>query len=178
MVCNKTICKGHGMKNLLMRCFLAVAVLISVSCASDFEKGVEADEKGDYKTAAKYYTKACDDGVIEGCFNLGVMYADGEGVKQNYNKAATLFAMACDGGIAGACNNLGLMFELGKGVKQDESAAAAYYQMACQQGEQIGCQNYNELQLSKQEQEEYKGFWSDVLAGGAMLLLQALLPPL
>jgi TPR repeat protein len=30
---------------------------------------------------------AVDGGSMNGCFNLGVMYSDGEGVKQDYFKA-------------------------------------------------------------------------------------------
>ena len=31
--------------------------------------------------------KACDDGNANGCFNLGLLYANGQGVKQDYKKS-------------------------------------------------------------------------------------------
>ena len=36
--------------------------------------------------------KECDDGNANGCFNLGLLYALGEGIKQDYEKASeTIF---------------------------------------------------------------------------------------
>ena len=42
------------------------------------------------------YQKACDGGSTEECLNLGVMYANGYGVKQDYFKAKEYFGKACD----------------------------------------------------------------------------------
>ena len=45
--------------------------LASVAMASDVDKGLEAANKGDYETAVKYFEKACNEGIAEGCSNLG-----------------------------------------------------------------------------------------------------------
>jgi TPR repeat protein len=39
-------------------------------------------EKSNFK-AVKFYQKACDLNDSNGCFNLGVMYKDGTGIKQS-----------------------------------------------------------------------------------------------
>ena len=57
-----------------------------IGCSNNyFEKAKEADNKGDYKTAVKYFEKACNGGEVKGCYNLGVMYENGYGVKQAFS---------------------------------------------------------------------------------------------
>ena len=77
--------------------------------------------------------------------NLGVLYADGQGVKQNYQKAAQLYQKACDSGEAGGCAILGVSYQKGQGVKQNFSTAKQYYGKACDLGFQLGCDNYRKL---------------------------------
>lgn len=35
---------------------------------------MKAYENKDYKKALEIFTKSCDSKILEGCFNLGVMY--------------------------------------------------------------------------------------------------------
>lgn len=67
-------------------------------------------------------------------FNLGLMYSEGQGVKQDYFKAAEWFQRAAEQGHAEAQYNLGLMYYRGKGVKQDYFKAIEWYQKAAAQG--------------------------------------------
>jgi TPR repeat protein len=92
----------------------------------------KADTVDDYK-------KACDGGVAEGCFNLGVTYFKGRGVKEDYFAAADWYKKACDGGVAKGCVGLGLLYEYGQGVKQDYFIAADLYKKACDDGVAGGC---------------------------------------
>ena len=62
--------KGHG----------AMAVYGTL-----YEKG-EGVEK-DLSKASQLYKKACDGGVTEGCYNLGVFYENGIGLTQNFSKS-------------------------------------------------------------------------------------------
>ena len=55
--------------------------------------------------------KACDSGNMRGCYNLGVMYTNGNGVEKDLGKAVELFKKACDGGDMDGCRNLGIMYE-------------------------------------------------------------------
>lgn len=56
--------------------------------------------------------KDCDNGDPSGCYNLGNMYSDGRGVKQNSFKAVELYKKSCDGGDVRGCRNLGNMYNL------------------------------------------------------------------
>jgi len=75
--------------------------------------------------------KRCDGGEARGCYNLGLMYYKGEGVRQDKVKAAELYTKACHGDYLPACNNLGLMYKNGDGVRQDLLEAAQLFQHAC-----------------------------------------------
>ncbi|MFC2750707.1 MAG: hypothetical protein ACFN38_06265 [Campylobacter sp.] len=67
----------------MKRVFVLLVVLFSVGSSEDLlELGVEAYNQGDYQKAAQLYQKACDTGEAGGCNNLGVLYRNGQGVKQ------------------------------------------------------------------------------------------------
>ncbi|GAA9253757.1 hypothetical protein TH0071_01100 [Helicobacter pylori] len=59
--------------------------------------------------AAYFYSKACNlkDGM--GCGALGVLYYNGDGVKQDSKKAVALFEKACKLGYKKACEMLKLL---------------------------------------------------------------------
>ena len=57
--------------------------------------------------------KACVGEYANGCHNLGVLYMNGNGVKQDYIEAAKLFEKACDDGYSQSCNNLGNLYSKG-----------------------------------------------------------------
>lgn len=66
--------------------------------------------------------------------NLGFMYLDGKGVKQNYKKAIELFERAIKSENCNAMNNLGYMHKHGIGVEQDYKKAIELYEMAIKFG--------------------------------------------
>lgn len=101
----------------------------------------------DYYNAKKYYEIACSKGngdisQSEPCSNLGFMYSNGKGVRQDYHKARELYKKACDMKYGLACNNLGVLYNNGQGVRQSLSTAKHYFDKACDLGSQNGCDNY------------------------------------
>ena len=102
----------------------------------------------DYLNAKKYFEIGCNkvsDTQSKSCYNLGVMYVEERGVRQDYHKAAELYKKACDMKFGLGCNNLGSLYAKEKGVKQNLSIAKQYYGKACDLGEQLGCDNYRRL---------------------------------
>ena len=69
------------------------------------------------------YQKAADQGHAVAQYILGLMYSEGEGVKQDYFKAVALFQKAADQGHVAAQYDLGFMYSEGKGVKQSNAKA-------------------------------------------------------
>ena len=112
-----------------------VALVLSLSLAAPvtagpFEDGFAAAERGDYATAFKLWRSLADQGYASAQYNLGFMYANGEGVKQDYAEAVTWYRKAADQGHAGAQNNLGVMYRDGQGVKQDYVQAHKWLNLA------------------------------------------------
>ena len=63
-------------------------------------------------------------------FNLGVMYANGEGVRQDYAQALVWYRKAAEQGYAPAQFNLGGMYDTGRGVPQDYVEAHMWCNLA------------------------------------------------
>ena len=98
----------------------------------------------DYLKAAKWLRMAAEQAAAEkgdaeqrvakARFNLGCLYADGQGVVQDYAEAAKWFRMAAEQGIAEAQYNLGVMYANGEGVPRDYQEAAKWFRMAADHG--------------------------------------------
>ena len=72
------------------------------------KKGCDSVEvKGcfDSNFMSNLLTKVCNKGNVKACYNLGLMYAKGEGITKNKPKAIELFQKACDAGVLQACED-------------------------------------------------------------------------
>lgn len=59
----------------------------------------------DYHKANKLWKKACDTNNGDTYNNLGALYYNGQGVRQNFSIAKQYFGKACDLGEQVGCNN-------------------------------------------------------------------------
>ena len=78
--------------------------------------------------------QAAEQGDATAQFNLGNMYATGEGVPQDDPEAARWFRLAAEQGLASAQFNLGVMCANGEGVPKDNAEAVRWYRLAAEQG--------------------------------------------
>ncbi len=69
-------------------------------------------------------------------FNMGVRYAQGQGVPQDYVEAARWYAAAADQGDVPAQFNLGLLFYQGQGVERNLAYAFELFRAAALQGDE------------------------------------------
>jgi TPR repeat protein len=92
------------------------AVPVAAGTWDDFNA---AHERGDYETALRLIRPLAEQGYAAAQTNLGVMYANGQGVPQDYAEALKWYRKAAEQGNAGAQRNLGAMYSLGRGVPQD-----------------------------------------------------------
>lgn len=67
-------------------------------------------------------------------FNLGVMYAKGNGVEQNLEEAARWYWSAADQGNTGAMVQLAKLLRSGEGIPKDEQAARQWLELAAEEG--------------------------------------------
>jgi TPR repeat protein len=66
--------------------------------------------------------------------NLGLLYANGQGVAQDYVKARQWYEKAADKGNADAMTNLGALYDNGQGVAQDYVKAREWLEKAADKG--------------------------------------------
>lgn len=93
-----------------------------------------------YTQAFKFYTKACDGGDMVACNDLGFLYQNGQGVKQNGAKALELHSKACESGYNFGCFNAAGMYYSGiAGVKRDFAKARSYAKKGCELDEAGTC---------------------------------------
>ncbi len=115
--------------------FLFILLLGSAVCfAGEFEDGLAAYKRGDYKTAVATWTTGANKGDAKAQNNLGLMYASGLGVPQDNKQAASWFRKAAENGDAEAQNNLGLTYAKGLGAPQDDKQAVSWFRKAAELG--------------------------------------------
>ena len=120
----------------IVKLLLIVPILLwSSVAAADFRAGVEAYERGDYATAYKEWLPLAEQGLAEAQFNLGLMYANGDGVPEDDAAAVTWYRKAAEQGDAEAQYNLGVKYAKGEGVPEDDAEAVKWYRKAAEQGQ-------------------------------------------
>lgn len=75
------------------------------------------------RAAFDRFKKACDAGYAPSCNGLGLMHAEGRGVKKDPVRAAELYRDACVGGGSTGCQQYADVLTRGVGVAKDKAAA-------------------------------------------------------
>ena len=94
--------------------------------ALGLKQAVWADDVSDFKETLQ----VAEQGNAEAQFNLGLMYDNGQGVRQDYAQAVQWYRKAAEQGYAEAQFNLGVMYANGQGVRQDHAQAVQWYRKA------------------------------------------------
>jgi hypothetical protein len=113
--------------------FLLVALSFA-SWAGDFQDGVAAYDKKDYKTALTKFKAEAEKGDAFVQLMVGDMYNEGLGIKKDYAEAMRWYRLAAEQGGSFAQFNLGAMYDNGQGVVQDYEEALRWYKLAAEQG--------------------------------------------
>ena len=112
--------------------FLATPVV-----AQDYNKGVEAYERGNFPVALQEWLPLAKRGKASAQFNLCQMYFLGRGVSQNYAEALNWCTLAADQGNAKAQNTIGRMYDTGRGLEQNFTRAYMWYALAVEQANRL-----------------------------------------
>ena len=107
----------------------------------EFEGGFAAYQRGDYATAARLWRPLAEQDYAGAQYNLGNMYAQGQGVPQDHTEAMKWYRLAADQGLAEAQSNLGVMYAQGQGVPQDHVQAHMWSILAAEQGHENARKN-------------------------------------
>ncbi len=116
--------------NHVLAVIILVLSFVAPAAAGPFEDALAAHDRGDYPTALRLWRPLGDHGNADAQTNLGFMFANGQGVRQNYAEAMKWFRLAADQGSAQAQFNLGFMFDNGQGVPQNDAEAMKWYRLA------------------------------------------------
>ena len=88
----------------------------------------------DTEQALKWLKRAATSGDEFSLYQLGLMYAEGFGVKRNRFEAAKWYIQAANLGNPDAQFGMGLIYDEGEGVPKDTNEAASWYLKAANQG--------------------------------------------
>ena len=116
-------------------------LLATALLALGLNQAVWADDVSDFRETLQL----AEQGDAKAQNNLGAMYANGQGVRQDYAEAFRWFRQAAEQGYAKAQNNLGVMYANGRGVRQDLHLSKEWFGKACDGGVQEGCDPYRYL---------------------------------
>jgi len=96
----------------------------------------DAYEAKNYQEAFKLFKKVEQkdhNSVVQ--FALGVMYTNGQGVRQDDKEAVKWYRKSAEQGDADAQYNLGVRYDSGQGVRQDYKEAVKWYRKSAEQGD-------------------------------------------
>jgi TPR repeat protein len=91
-------------------------------------------ETKEFQEAAKWLTKAAEQGHVIAQDKLGDTYRNGEGVPQDDKEAVKLFTLAAEQGYAKAQHNLALKYSSGRGVPQNYVQAHMWFNLSATNG--------------------------------------------
>jgi TPR repeat protein len=102
------------------------------------DEGVDAYRNGDYATTLENFEPLAEQGDASAQYNLGVMYANGEGVPQNASTSAEWYRKAAEQGHADAQFKLSASYYLDEGVSHNPVMAYVLANLAAAQGHEKG----------------------------------------
>jgi uncharacterized protein len=133
----------------MMRAFAALLLAVcACSDSSDYEKGMAAYHREDYKSAFRHMQKGASLGDPDAAYELGHLYSHGHGTQEDqiaaqqwYKKAADSYLISATAGNARSQTRLCFMFASGSGVAEDYAEAFRWCEKAAQQGNSTAQRN-------------------------------------
>lgn len=104
------------------------------SCDDEMRRALADYRRKNFAPAFQRFKKLAEKEYAPAQFNLGKMYAEGEGVERDDVQAFNWYRKAAAEGDAKAIFNLALMYSDGRGVARDDAKAAFWYTKAAYYG--------------------------------------------
>ncbi|MDC1208165.1 sel1 repeat family protein [Litorivicinus sp.] len=129
-----------------MKSLLSISILACIFAANTFaieqdfhyENGLSAFQNNDFEGARLEWLLAAEKAHPTAQFNLGLLFSEGKGVKQDWDEAYNWFIQSAKSGHDLARFSLGIMYFNGQGVEQDYSRAYLWAGLAAQLGNESG----------------------------------------
>jgi TPR repeat protein len=125
----------------MTRLICALVLLCQLTGTAVFAAGARGNELDERNKAFRKWQALAERGNAAAQFNVGLMFARGQGVGQDLSKAATWYRRAAKQGHAKAQLNLGYMYARGHGVPGDPLEATRWFHLAAMQGHAIAQAN-------------------------------------
>ena len=186
----------------LILIILSLILVVPAVYADDYQDGVDAFDKKDFKAALKKLKPLAEKGHARAQNKLGVMYVNGQGVSQDYKEAFKwllksaeqknlaaqrlirasyhkLHKEVAEQGDSYAQRFLGDSYYLGLGVTQDYAEAAKWYKKTAEQGDSVsqiilGAMYEKGKGISKDFVEAYKWFSISGETGNGRMYIEKL----
>jgi len=136
----------------MTKIIISMLLLLSFNLYADFvvKNGMIEYVEDKLISTSERYTKACENGNMNGCMDLGVLYFTGGSVEEDHEKAKELFTVACKNKHAKACYHLGTLYKRGskhrdgsRGVEKNLKKSIKFYAKGCIHGYAQSCDQYN-----------------------------------
>jgi|GEM_PF-1121090 len=125
----------------LLGALLALAFSVSLGHAAPtpmtsdpMQEGARHFQHADYKSAVASWQPLAIKGNPVAQNNLGILYLDGKGVKQDTSEAVRYLSLSAASGSSLGQNNLGGLYREGKGLPRDYPKAAQWFTASAAQG--------------------------------------------
>ena len=126
---------------LLSLTFLFLFSGCSVVFADDYQVGLDALQRKDYKEAVNLWKPLAEQGNVTAQYNLGHMYEKGKGVSQDYKEAFKWFRLSAEQGDVDAQLKLGVSYGMGRGVPKDYALAHMWWNLSGSNGNKEAAEN-------------------------------------
>lgn len=121
----------------LITILVASLMTFSIVIAETVNDGKDAANRGEFAKALRIWMSLADKGDAEAQYNLGRLYARGDGVKKDFKEAAYWFEKAANRNHRDAADKLSHMYEVGDGVRRDAERARFWRDAAKKKSEEI-----------------------------------------
>ncbi len=102
-----------------------VLLVFALPAGAGWEAANAAYKKGDFATVMKELRLLAEQGDVNAQYNVGVMYAQGDGVARGDSQVLNWFRKAARQGNAGAQMNLGIMYSRGVALAMTEKQVSS-----------------------------------------------------
>lgn len=146
-------------KPLIIGISLAFTLVLAIGAVSTYiswvgrrnderliDQAIDLSNRSEFDRSNRLLRPLAEKGVPRAQFDLGVSYANGQGVAKDDAQAIEWYSKAADQGFAPAQDALGYMYGTGEGVARDDTQAAAWWRKAAAQGNEDAQASLNELQ--------------------------------
>ncbi|RLA80499.1 MAG: hypothetical protein DRG78_10820 [Epsilonproteobacteria bacterium] len=114
----------------MLKLFISI-IFTTILFAGSYENGIESYKKASFKEALKSFTIASSNNDNRAMLVIGIMYANGDGVKQSEDKSFEWFEKAANAGNIHACSKLGNIYA----SKKDFKNAFKWFEKAALKGD-------------------------------------------